>query len=407
MIPPSLRGGGGSPTFLSNGAGGSLIPPFEGGQGGLIPLSNGALGSLIPPFEGGQGGAGLGLICTIGVFDGVHRGHRLLFEQLQSLARAEGLQPVIYTFRQHPLEVLRGQAPAMLTTLEERVAMLQQFAEVRLLDFREVQHLTAEDFMHRLHDEDGVQTLLMGYDHRFGSDRLTDFADYQRLAARVGLRIHHATECLDEGLPVSSSRIRKLIEQGQIEDANRLLGYPYAISGMVVHGNGIGSTLGFPTANIAYSPSKLLPLSGVYSATVDIQDSPSSSDANKEDSLTSTAGTIQNLFPLFEGGRGSLPSSPEGVRGSLPGDADALVRGIKECSNRKNAVVNIGTNPTVGNTRTTVEAHLLDFSGSLYNHTLTIHFQHFIRPERRFSSLAALTAQIRSDLRTAFPATLD
>lgn len=264
------------------------------------------------------------------------------------MARAEGLQPVIYTFRQHPLEVLRGQAPAMLTTLEERVVMLQRFAEVRLLDFREVQHLTAEDFMHRLHDEDGVQTLLMGYDHRFGSDRLTDFADYQRLAARVGLQVRHATECLDEGLPVSSSRIRHLIEQGRIEDANRLLGYPYAISGVVVHGNGIGSTLGFPTANISYSPSKLLPLSGVYSATVD----------------------IQGMSFLYEKGR---------------------------------AVVNIGTNPTVGNIRTTVEAHLLDFSGSLYDHTLTIHFQRFIRPEHRFSSLAALTAQIRSDLRTAFP----
>lgn len=352
----------------------------------MVPPSlRGAWGSPVPPFEGGQGGPGLAFCCTIGVFDGVHRGHRLLFEQLQALAHAGGLQPVIYTFRQHPLEVLRGQAPAMLTTLEERVTMLRQFAEVRLLDFREVQHLTAEDFMHRLHDEDGVQTLLMGYDHRFGSDRLTDFADYQRLAARVGLRIHHATECLDEGLPVSSSRIRHLIEQGRIEDANRLLGYPYAISGMVVHGNGIGSALGFPTANISYSPSKLLPLSGVYSATVDIHDT-----------------EMPNRYiPDM------IPPSLRGEEGSLPGDADALVRGMKECSNRKNAVVNIGTNPTVGNTRTTVEAHLLDFSGSLYNKVLTIRFQRFIRPERRFSSLAALTAQIRSDLRTAFPTTPD
>lgn len=365
---------------------------------------------MVPPSLRGDGGsrvAGAGLVATIGVFDGVHRGHRLLFEQLQSLAHAGGLQPVIYTFRQHPLEVLRGQAPAMLTTLEERVAMLQRFAEVRLLDFREVQHLTAEDFMHRLHDEDGVQTLLMGYDHRFGSDRLTDFADYQRLAARVGLQVRHATECLDEGLPVSSSRIRHLIEQGRIEDANRLLGYPYAISGVVVHGNGIGSTLGFPTANISYSPSKLLPLSGVYSATVDIQDAVPSSDTNKEDSLTPIADTIQNLFPLSEGGRGSFPCSTELDRGSLSGDADALVRGMKECGNRQNAIVNIGTNPTVGNTRTTVEAHLLNFSGSLYNKVLTIRFQRFIRPERRFSSLVALTDQIHSDLRTAFPTISD
>lgn len=324
---------------------------------------------MVPPSLRGDGGsrvAGAGLCCTIGVFDGVHRGHRLLFEQLQSLAHVGGLQPVIYTFRQHPLEVLRGQAPAMLTTMEERVAMLRQFAEVRLLDFREVQHLTAEDFMHRLHDEDGVQTLLMGYDHRFGSDRLTDFADYQRLAARVGLQVRHATECLDEGLPISSSRIRHLIGQGRIEDANRLLGYTYAISGVVVHGNGIGSTLGFPTANISYSPSKLLPLSGVYSATVDIQDIEQP-----------TIYPIQTSSPLSEGVRGSRDSF--------------------------DAVVNIGTNPTVGNIRTTVEAHLLDFSDSLYNKVLTIHFQRFIRPERRFSSLAALTTQIRSDLRTAFP----
>ena len=354
---------------------------------------------MVPPSLRGDGGsrvAGAGLCCTIGVFDGVHRGHRLLFEQLQSLAHAEGMQPVIYTFRQHPFEVLRGQAPAMLTTLEERVAMLRQFAEVRLLDFREVQHLTAEDFIHRLHDEDGVQTLLMGYDHRFGSDRLTDFADYQRLAARVGLQVHHATECLDEGLPVSSSRIRHLIEQGRIEGANRLLGYPYAISGVVVHGNGIGSTLGFPTANISYSPSKLLPLSGVYSATVDIQDIEQP-----------TIYPIQTSSPLSEGVRGSLLSFSSGVIGSLSGDADALVRGINECGNRQNAIVNIGTNPTIGNTCTTVEAHLLDFSGFLYNKVLTIRFQRFIRPERRFSSLAALTAQIRSDLRTAFPAIPD
>lgn len=376
---------------------------------------------MVPPSLRGDGGsrvAGAGLVATIGVFDGVHRGHRLLFEQLQSLAHAGGVQPVIYTFRQHPLEVLRGQAPAMLTTLEERVVMLQRFAEVRLLDFREVQHLTAEDFMHRLHDEDGVQTLLMGYDHRFGSDRLTDFADYQRLAALVGLQVRHATECLDEGLPVSSSRIRHLIEQGRIEDANRLLGYPYAISGVVVHGNGIGSTLGFPTANISYSPSKLLPLSGVYSATVDIQDTPSSSDADKEDSLTPIADTTQNLFPLSEGGRGSFPCSTESDRGSSScfvdkvngksrGSLPPSLRGDGGSPRSFEALVNVGNNPTIGNAGITIEAYLLGFSDSLYNKVLTIHFQRFIRPERRFSSLAALTDQIRSDLRSAFPAIPD
>lgn len=272
--------------------------------------------------------------CTIGFFDGVHLGHRHLFRQLHQWASDEGLQPVIYTFRQHPLEVLRGKAPAMLTTREERLAMLQTFAEVRVLDFREVQHLTAEQFMQRLHGVEGVQMLLMGYDHHFGSDRLTDFADYQHIATHVGLRVQHTGECIDAGEPISSSRIRRAIEAGHIEDANRMLGYEYAIGGKVIHGNGIGRSIGFPTANIDYPREKLLPLSGVYAATV-----------------------AQHA-----------------------------------------AIVNVGTNPTVGNTQSTVEAHILNYSGSLYDQHLTIQFRQFIRPEQHFASLADLSTQIQKDI---------
>lgn len=276
--------------------------------------------------------------CTIGFFDGVHLGHRHLFRQLHQYASDEGLQPVIYTFRQHPLEVLRGKAPAMLTTWAERLAMLQTFAEVRVLDFREVQHLTAEQFMHRLHGVEGVEMLLMGYDHHFGSDRLTDFADYQRIASHMGLRVRHAVECIDGGEPISSSRIRRAIESGHIEDANRMLGYEYAISGRVIHGNGIGRSIGFPTANIDYPCEKLLPLSGVYAAAM----------------------------------------------------------------GQHSAIVNVGNNPTVGNPQSSVEAHILNYRGSLYDQQLTIQFRRFIRSEQHFRSLAALTEQIRSDIRTAF-----
>lgn len=277
--------------------------------------------------------------CTIGFFDGVHLGHRHLFRQLHQCASDEGLQPVIYTFRQHPLEVLRGKSPAMLTTWEERLAMLQTFAEVRVLDFREVQHLTAEQFMQRLKGEEGVEMLLMGYDHHFGSDRLTDFADYQHIATHMGLRVQHADECMDGCEPISSSRIRRAIERGHIEDANRMLGYEYAVSGKVIHGNGIGRSIGFPTANIDYPCEKLLPLSGVYAARV----------------------------------------------------------------GQYAAIVNVGNNPTVGNTQSTVEAHILNHSGSLYDEYLTIQFQRFIRGEQHFRSLAALGEQIRCDIRTAFP----
>lgn len=272
--------------------------------------------------------------CTIGFFDGVHLGHRHLFRQLHQWASDEGLQPVIYTFRQHPLEVLRGKAPAMLTTWEERLAMLQTFAEVRVLDFPKVQHLTAEQFMQRLHGVEGVQMLLMGYDHHFGSDRLTDFADYQHIATHIGLRVQHTGECIDAGEPISSSRIRRAIEAGDIEDANRMLGYAYSLSGKVIHGNGIGRSIGFPTANIDYPREKLLPLSGVYAATV-----------------------AQHA-----------------------------------------AIVNVGNNPTVGNTQSTVEAHILNHSGSLYDQYLTIQFRQFIRPEQHFASLADLSTQIQKDI---------
>ena len=143
----------------------------------------------------------------------------------------------------------------------------------------------------------------------------------------------------DGSTAISSSLIRKTIAEGRISDANRMLGYEYAISGKVIHGNGIGRSIGFPTANIDYPREKLLPLSGVYAATV-----------------------AQHA-----------------------------------------AIVNVGTNPTVGNTQSTVEAHILNHSGSLYDQHLTIQFRRFIRPEQHFASLADLSTQIRKDILSAYP----
>lgn len=272
--------------------------------------------------------------CTIGFFDGVHLGHRHLFRQLHQWASDEGLQPIIYTFRQHPFEILRGQAPLLLSTSEERISLLSQYAEVRVLDFCEVQHLTAAQFITHLHDTDEVKCILMGYNHQFGSDRLTDIADYQRLASPLGVRVMRAAPYTDGSTAISSSLIRKTIAEGRISDANRMLGYAYSLSGKVIHGNGIGRSIGFPTANIDYPREKLLPLSGVYAATV-----------------------AQHA-----------------------------------------AIVNVGTNPTVGNTQSTVEAHILNYSGSLYDQYLTIQFRQFIRPEQHFASLADLSAQIQKDI---------
>lgn len=277
-------------------------------------------------------------IATIGFFDGVHRGHRFLFAQLKELAHEHDLEPLIFTFDRHPREVLTGVSPAMLTTSMERQHLLALHAEVRVLDFADVQTLTAEQFMQYLHEQENVDILLMGYDHRFGSDQLKGFSEYEKVARRVGMRVERAHECLVDGLPVSSTRIRKLLHEGQMKEVNRLLGYKYSLSGVVEHGNGIGRQIGFPTANIRIQSNKLLPMSGVYSA-------------------------------------------------------QALVDGKSIV-----AIVNVGNNPTVGNDKISVESHLIDFYGDLYSKEVVLNFDQFIRSEKKFASLNELQEQIAKDL---------
>ena len=277
-------------------------------------------------------------IATIGFFDGVHRGHRFLFAQLHEHAKHHQLTPAIFTFDSHPKELLTGQAPAMLTTHDERKALLQKYGEVHFLDFAAVQQLTAEQFMCYLKEHEDVEALLIGYDHHFGSDRLKGFHEYEKIAQKVGLHVERAHECLVDGVPVSSSRIRKLMAAAQIDQVNRLLGYTYSVTGVVEHGNAIGAKLGFPTANIRLNSAKQLPACGVYSVM-------------------------------------------------------AQVNGVEY-----RALANIGTNPTVGNDHLSLEVHLLDFQGDLYDQSLVIAFHRFLRHEQKFASLSALKEQIINDI---------
>lgn len=286
-------------------------------------------------------------IATIGFFDGVHRGHRFLFAQLHELAHEHHLEPLIFSFDRHPKELLTGVCPPMLTTYEERQQLLALHAEVRVLPFADVQRLTAEKFMCYLKGQEGVETLLMGYDHCFGSDQLKGFSAYEKVARRVGLHVERAHECLVDSLPVSSSRIRKLLAAKCIEQVNRLLGYKYSISGVVEHGNAIGTKLGFPTANIRLNSNKQLPPLGVYAVEVYFQGAPHQSTFYK-------------------------------------------------------GVANIGTNPTVGNDYLSLEVHLLDFQGDLYDKALTISFQSFLREEKKFASLEELQKQIAEDVSSFF-----
>ena len=280
-------------------------------------------------------------IATIGFFDGVHRGHQYLFEQLAGIAGEQHLQPLIVTFEQHPRQVLQADfIPQLLTTPAERKALLEQYGEVVMLPFEEVQPLTAAQFMRRLKEEYDVRVILMGYDHRFGSDGLKHPHEYRALGAETGIEVLTMNEYVEGEWHVSSTEIRRALENGNVVVAAELLGRPYELSGTVVHGRGIGRSLGFPTANIApENTHKILPRAGVYSVRV-----------------TTSAMT------------------------------------------QRPAMLNIGTNPTVGNETQTIEVHIPSFEGDLYGERMTILFDRFIREEKRFDSLQELQEQIKADV---------
>lgn len=238
-------------------------------------------------------------IATIGFFDGVHKGHQFLFTHLRALAQERGLAPLIVTFENHPRAVLESDyIPQLLTSCEEREKHLSQFGEVLMLPFADIQPLTALEFMTRLRDEYQASVLLMGYDHRFGSDRLKHPQDYRRVGEQCGIEVITLSEYVENEWHVSSTEIRLALENGNIVLANELLGRPYTLRGRVIHGKALGRTIGFPTANIEpLDPLKVIPKSGVYLALVDTpmrDDTPSfvNIDANK---------LIEVHLPSFKG----------------------------------------------------------------------------------------------------------
>ena len=281
-----------------------------------------------------------GRAATIGTFDGVHRGHLDVIGQLERRASEEGLEPVVVTFDRHPLEVVAPErVPSLLTTAAERLHLLGATGvEVSVYSFtRELMGLTAREWLARLRRDLGVTLLLMGHDHTFGCDgKQLTLTDFQRIGAEEGVRVERAT-----ALPgVSSSRIRALLAEGNVEEAALLLGRPFSREGEVVHGRAIGRTIHFPTANILPAPGLLTPRAGVYAALARV-------------------------------------------------DADLP----------RPALVNIGRRPTVeSNGHITIETHIPGFSGDLYGRHLRIEFQRFIREEVKFDSLDSLSTQIALDL---------
>ena len=283
--------------------------------------------------------------ATIGFFDGVHLGHSFLLSQLKRQAEERGMGTLAVTFGTHPRELLTGVPVPLLTSGQERVSLLRSLAgNVAVLDFAEVRTLTAADFLCFLRDKYDVRLLLMGYDHRFGSDRLSSPAGYAACGRSAGVEIVFAEQA-PEGA-VSSSAVRDALLRGDVAAAATMLGRPYSFGGTVVHGRGLGRTIGFPTANILPSePRQLMPESGVYAARLFVRSGAASSGSEWR------------------------------------------------------AVVNVGTNPTVGNLALSVEAHLPDYKGAdLYGSSVVLSFLRRLRGECRFPSLDALRDRIALDI---------
>lgn len=282
---------------------------------------------------------------AVGVFDGVHAGHRLLIDKVVALASETATRASIMTFTPHPLQVIRPHvAPQLLTPIPERRALLLQAGaqEVIVREFDEdFRSLSAADFLAVLSREYGVRHLVVGFNHRFGSDTLSSHETLEKIASDLDITISRAPQMLmpELEMPVSSSSVRSLLSLGRVEDAALMLTRPYALSGEVVHGKGIGRTIGFPTANLSpLCPEQLVPASGVYACLARI-------------------------------GEAIHPS-----------------------------VVNIGCRPTFNDSSAvTIEAHVIGLDSDLYDLGITLSFVARLRDEMKFTSLEALCAQIEKD----------
>ena len=274
---------------------------------------------------------------TIGVLDGVHRGHRELLSRLDHEMNRTAL-----TFDPHPVEVLRpGTPPRLLTTIEERVDLLGEIGveTVGVLDLSEIKDLEAGEFVRDVLVAGlGIGHLVVGDDVRFGRDRTGDVDLLTHLGAELGFRVDTIPLVAEDGEPVSSSRIRALVEAGDVANAGELLGSWFQIGNEVVQGDERGRELGFPTANLRPPRRKVVPATGVYSCF-------------------------------------------------------AIVDGV-----RHDAAVNVGVRPTFGGGELLMEAHILDFVDDLYGQELELEFVEFTRPELTFSGAEELVARMGEDI---------
>ena len=281
-------------------------------------------------------------VVALGFFDGIHLGHYELMHRVTELAEMLDAQAAAITFDPHPDQLTKGEAPKLLSTVADRRGLMQRVCgieEMVVLHFDEAMRtMSPEDFVHNiLHDQLQAVHVVCGESFRFGYRGQGNPSVLQSLCAARGIGCSVISPISKNDGLISSSRIRILVQEGRIAEANALLGHPYCMTGEVIHGQALGHTLGFPTANFAFPESLMCPRFGVYVGLAHLEE-------------------------------GSYPT-----------------------------VTNIGLRPTVGGTTVSVESWLQGFEGNLYGKTFRLDLLDFLRPEQKFDSLEQLQAQILKD----------
>lgn len=286
-------------------------------------------------------------VITIGTFDGVHKGHQKLIERINVLAKQNQGESIIITFHPHPRIVINPEDKTLrlLNTIEEKIFLLEKYGVDNLVIVpfsRNFSEQSAEDYIENfLVKNFHPKNIVIGYDHKFGKDRIGDFHLLEKMKARFGYTMEEISKETLDDIAISSTKIRNALQSGEISLANELLGHNYTLTGTVVRGLQNGRKLGFPTANIQVSDEfKLVPKTGIYAVKV-------------------TDATSSNYV--------------------------------------HNGMLSIGYNPTFEGKEQTIEVNILDFDKDIYGNTLTLEFIQYLRDEKKFNSIEALIAEIKND----------
>ncbi len=282
------------------------------------------------------------LALSLGMFDGVHRGHQSIIFELRTIAAERGLETAILTFWPHPRKVFcPNEELHLLNTIEEKACLMENYGiqNLFLKEFDEAfRSLSGVDFVKEiLVNTLNVKYLIVGYDHVFGKNKSGNFDLLQKMAPEYGFEVVQMEAVNIHNNNISSTKIRNLLSDGKITEANEMLGYHYPLSGKVVHGKKLGRTIGYPTANIEADAIKLLPKKGAY---------------------------IVDVF-------------------------------LKNSQHK--GMLSIGTNPTVNGERVTTEVYILDFNDDIYGEEISVNFREFLHDEIKFETLEKLIERLDKD----------